>query len=116
RRFKVFCKHSAIAVVLVDTPGDDNTGISPTRHSGESFVTPEGMRRKVRIPSVVSLCIAHIPHPFGKECPHVEGEDARLSEYENIAHPAQPFIALRTIGWNTLHVPALGPADVLPQL
>src|SRR5205085_4277555 len=34
----------------------------------------------------------------------------------NIAHPAQPFVALRAVGRDALHIAALRPEDVLPEL
>src|SRR5262249_8061071 len=66
--------------------------------------------------SVGGLRVAHIAHPLSEERRHVHVEDARADEDLYVAHPTEPFVALRAVGRDAFHVAALRPQDVLPEV
>ena len=96
-----------VAIGLVDGPGADDARIAPGGRASRAV-----FGRDIGEGAVARLGVVDINQPFGEERGHVGVRRGGADKDLGVAHPAQPFVALRAIGGHAEVVAALAPLDV----
>ena len=88
-----------VAVVSVNFPRTDHTGIGPCRITElMRAVFSENIGRHVRIRTVGPLAIAQVLCPLAEKVPHIIVEGRGADKHLRVAGPTETLVALRTIG------------------
>ncbi len=103
----------AVAVDLVDRPRADDAGVGPGR---AAVVAGDLDRRDHRKLAVGALAVGQVDQPLGEECLDVAVQCGRADVDLGIAGPAQPLVALGTVGRDVDEVGSLGPVDIAVKL
>ena len=102
-----------VAVVPVNLPRTDHTGIGPCRIAElMRAVFAENIGRHVRIRAVGTLAVAQVLQPFAEEIPDIVVKSRGADEDLRVAGPTETLVALRTIGGDVEEVAAQTPTDV----
>ena len=111
-RGQMVFQNAFVAVDLVNGPRTDHSGIAP----GGDAVAIHGVGIHIGKRPGGGLAVIHVHQPFGEERRDIGIVGRRTDEDLGIPHPAQPFVALRTIGGYTDVVAPLPPLNVRLQL
>ena len=101
-------QQTGVAIDLIDDPRTDHPGITPPRLA---FPLCDA-RTDIAESAVRILCIVNIDQPLGEERCNIGIIGRRAREHLGVPHPAESFIALRTVGGDAQVVAPLAPYDV----